>query len=137
MGPTGSTMKFLRADIRSGGSSFYRMEFGGQVMFGKAEYLKVEKPGLIVYRQQFCDGNEKTTRHPMAPTWPETMKTTVEFTEEEPGCTRVTVTWEVVGKASPEEMETFIKGRAGMAGGWTGSFDKLEEYLEEQKGGVK
>jgi hypothetical protein len=28
-----------------------------------------------------------------------------------------------------EEIETFIKAKAGMTQGWTGSFDKLEEYL--------
>jgi hypothetical protein len=26
-------------------------------------------------------------------------------------------------------METFIKARAGMTQGWTGSFDKLEDYI--------
>jgi uncharacterized protein YndB with AHSA1/START domain len=131
MGPTGSTMEFIRVDIRSGGNSFYRMEHGGHVMFGKADYLKVEKPHLIVYTQQFCDEKGKTSRHPMAPTWPETMHTTVQFSEEASDRTRVTVTWEVVGKTSPEEMATFIQGRAGMTGGWTGSFDKLEEYLAQ------
>ena len=41
----------------------------------------------------------------------------------------VTVQWEVIGKATAEEMDTFIKGRTGMTQGWTGSFDKLETYL--------
>jgi uncharacterized protein YndB with AHSA1/START domain len=59
------------------------------------------------------------------------MQTTVKFTAEGPNQTRVTVTWEVVGNATSEEMDTFIKGRGGMTQGWTGSFDKLEAYLSE------
>lgn len=57
------------------------------------------------------------------------MLTTVKLTAEGPERTRVTITWELVGNVTPEELETFIKGRSGMTQGWTGSFDKLEEYL--------
>jgi uncharacterized protein YndB with AHSA1/START domain len=89
----------------------------------------VEKPHTLVYTQEFTDEKGNVSRHPMAPTWPQTMQTTVKFTEEAPGKTRVTITWEVVGKATKEEMDTFIQGRTGMTGGWTGSFDKLESYL--------
>jgi uncharacterized protein YndB with AHSA1/START domain len=53
--------------------------------------------------------------------------------EEAPGLTRVTVTWETHGETTAEEIETFLKARAGMAQGWTGSFDKLEAYLENQE----
>lgn len=129
MGPTGSTMKFLRVEIRPGSGGFYRMEHAGNVMFGKFEYERIEKPRLIVYTQRFCDEKEGPARHPMAPTWPDVMRTTVQFSEEAADRTRVTVLWEVVGDATQEEMDTFTKGRAGMTGGWTGSFDKLEEYL--------
>ena len=59
------------------------------------------------------------------------MLTTVKLTEEGPDRTRVTVTWEPYGITTPEELETFIKARGGMTQGWTGSFDKLEAYLDE------
>jgi len=128
--PTGFTMQFLRADIRPGGSTFYSMTNGAGVeMYGRAEYLAIEKPRRLVYTQQFCDQDGNISRHPLAPTWPETMLTVVELTEEGPDQTRVTVTWEPHGKATPEELATFIQGRSGMTQGWTGSFDKLEAYL--------
>jgi uncharacterized protein YndB with AHSA1/START domain len=128
--PTGFTMQFRRCDIRPGGHGFYSMSnAGGMTMYGRVDYLKIEKPNRIVYTQQFCDENENISRHPMAPTWPETMLTVVDLTAEGPDRTRVTVTWEPHGAATREEMETFIKGRAGMTQGWTGSFDKLEAYL--------
>ena len=130
LAPTGFQMQFIKSDIKPGGSTFYFMTGNGDVkMYGRAEYLKIEKPARIVYTQQFCDENEKVSRHPMAPTWPETMLTTVELTEEGSDRTRVTVTWETHGATTREELETFITSKGGMTQGWTGSFDKLEVYL--------
>jgi uncharacterized protein YndB with AHSA1/START domain len=127
--PTGFEMSFLRSDIKPGGSIFYFMTGADGKMYGRAEYLEIEKPRRVVYAQQFCDENEKITRHPMSPSWPETMLTAVTLTEEGPGKTRVTITWEPHGNITREELETFVKAKAGMTQGWTGSFDKLEAHL--------
>jgi uncharacterized protein YndB with AHSA1/START domain len=127
--PTGFNMQFVRCDIRPGGSSFYFMTGpGGMKMYGRAEYREIKRPDRVVYTQQFCDEKENLSRHPMMPTFPATMITTVTLTAEGPDRTRVTVTWEPCG-ATPEEVESFIKARAGMTLGWTGSFDKLEALL--------
>jgi uncharacterized protein YndB with AHSA1/START domain len=131
--PTGSTMEFIKCDIRPGGGTFYLMSGnGGMKMYGRAQYLAIDKPDRLVYTQQFSDANENVTRHPMVPTWPETMLTTVKLTEEGPDRTRVTVTWEPHGAVTREELETFVNAKAGMTQGWTGSFDKLEAYLPAQ-----
>lgn len=128
--PTGFQMEFIRSDIRPGGSSFYFMTGSGNSrMYGRAEYLSIEKPDRVVYTQQFCDEHEKLSRHPMAATWPESMLTTVTLAEESPDRTLVTVTWEPYGPTTSEELDTFIKARGGMTQGWTGSFDKLESIL--------
>jgi len=128
--PAGFQMQFIKADIKPGGSTFFVMSGGGDVkMYGRADYHAIEKPDSIVYTQQFCDANEKVTRHPMVATWPETMMTSVKLTEEGPNRTRVTVTWTPHGAVTREELETFVKARGGMTQGWTGSFDKLEEHL--------
>ena len=127
--PTGFEMQFLRVDIKPGGNAFYVMTGNDLKMYGRTEYLKIEKPSQVVYTQQFCDENEKVARHPMAPTWPETMLTTVDFAAEGQKQTRVTVTWKPYGPTTPEELETFIKSKGGMTQGWTGSFDKLDSYL--------
>lgn len=132
MGPTGSTTQSLRADIRTDGGTFYCMTgVGGVKMYGKTHYKEVTRPHRLVYTQSFCDEHEKITRHPMSPTWPETMLTTVVLTEEGPDRTRITLTWEVFGDASPIERETFNKAKGGMSQGWGGSFDRLDEYLKE------
>jgi uncharacterized protein YndB with AHSA1/START domain len=132
LGPTGATMQFIRADIKAGGNSFYMMTTdSGVTMYGNIKYLELHKPDLIVYTQQFSDRDEKMSRHPMMPTWPATMLTVVQLVEEVPGRTRVTVTWEPHGDFTAEEMATFVKERAGMTQGWTGSFDKLEDYIAQ------
>lgn len=134
MGPTGSSLEFLRCDVRPGGTAVYCMDTGSGVkMYGRVHYLEMQKPKRLVYTQQFVDKDENISRHPMAPNWPETMLTTVTFADEDEGKTRVTLVWEPYGKVSAEELQAFVEGRGGMTGGWTGSFDKLEEYVTGQK----
>lgn len=130
--PTGCTMQFLRADIRQGGSTLWRMtNDSGLTMYGRAEYLQIEKPTRIVYTQQFCDEHERISRHPKMPTWPATMLTTVTLAEDGPERTIVTVTWEPFGPTTPEELACFLEARGGMSQGWTGSFDKLDELISQ------
>ncbi len=128
--PPGFDMRWLKCDIKTGGNSFYCMSNdAGMKMYGRSHYLKIEKPQCIAYTQHFCDENENVSRHPMAPTWPATMLTTICFAEEGPEQTRVTISTECYGDTTPEELATFVNGRGGMTIGWTASFDKLEEYL--------
>src|SRR5204862_2280823 len=109
LAPTGFSMKFLKADISPGGHTVWMMTNGGAMtMYGRAHYLELKKPDRIVYTQQFCDEQGNISRHPMAPTWPETMLTTVTLTAEGPQRTRVTVTWEPYGAYTPEELATFV-----------------------------
>lgn len=128
--PTGFTMEFLHADIREGGSSFYRMTNGKDVtMYGRAQYREVRHPDRLVYTQQFCDEHQNLSRHPHALTWPATMLTTVTFTAESEDETRVTIEWQAHGDVTPDELAFFLNARAGMTQGWTGSLDKLEALL--------
>jgi uncharacterized protein YndB with AHSA1/START domain len=130
MPPTGSTMKFIRANISTGGETLFQMSNGaGMTMYGRAKYIEITPPSRLVYTQQFCDEKEQLARHPMAPTWPATMLTTVTFEAEDSNRTRVTVDWEVHGEATPVERDTFRQAKGGMTMGWTGSFDKLEDLL--------
>jgi uncharacterized protein YndB with AHSA1/START domain len=129
--PTGSTMQFIHADVRPGGHTFFSMtgDSGNAKMYGRIEYLSIEKPNRVVYTQQFCDENERVIPNPMTNAWPETMLTVVTLTAEDPDQTRVTVVWEPYGAATAEEIETFANFRSSMTQGWTGSFDKLEALV--------
>ncbi len=130
LAPTGHSMEFFKADIREGGESHYMMTNGKITLYGKTQYIEIREPQRLVYLQRFCDEKGEISRHPLAPTWPETMKTTVNFAEEAPDQTRITVTWEVYGEATQAERDMFNGAKSGMTGGWTGSFDKMDEYLE-------
>jgi len=129
-GPVGAQIEYKDVDIRNGGKAFYRMPFGDAVMYGTVRYLEVIQPNRVVYVQQFADEHGNPARHPLAPTWPQSMLTTITFTEEKEGGTRVTLQWEVTGEWTQAELETFLMGRPGMSQGWGGSLDKLEEFFE-------
>jgi uncharacterized protein YndB with AHSA1/START domain len=126
--PEGIEMEFIRGEIKPGGAIFARM-YGPDIQFYfRAEYREVGA-NRIVYTQQFCDENGRLSRHPHAPKWPAAMLTTVDFTEEGPDRTRVTVSWEPAGTVTREELEFFINERGGVTKGWTGSFDKLDALV--------
>jgi uncharacterized protein YndB with AHSA1/START domain len=128
--PTGATMRFLRADPRVGGTSLYAMTMpDGTQMHGLIRYITMEEPRLLAYTQQFCDGQERVVRPPFFRDWPLTMLSIIELTAEGPDRTRVRVRWEPQD-ATAADIAEFVKQRAGMTMGWTGSFDKLEALLE-------
>ena len=128
--PTGFNMDVLRADIREGGTSFYRMSnAAGVTLYGQSEYQELSKPSRIVYIQRFCDEHENISRHPGLPVFPAAMLVTVDITSEDDAWTRVTVTSEPLGAVSAEEVAAFVQLRSGMTQGWTGSFDQLESLL--------
>lgn len=127
--PTGMTMQFIKADIRAGGHSLYMMSNADIKMYGRIDYREMNGRDHITYSQGFTDEAGGPGRHPMVPTFPQSMLTTVHLTAEDEEHTRVTVTWEPTDAVTPQELETFIKMKPGMTQGWTGSFDKLEAYL--------
>jgi uncharacterized protein YndB with AHSA1/START domain len=127
--PTGFTMAFRRADIRTGGEGFYAMTNGQFTMYGRVEYLEVRHPDRLRYVQSFADADENVSRHPGAPVWPEKMLTTVTLTAESATQTRVSIRWEAYGSATADEVAAFVEARSGMTLGWTGSFEKLEAAL--------
>lgn len=131
-GPTGSSMEFRHLEVKAGGSGFYRMWGEGYEMYGRFDYVELRRPDRIVYTQQFADADGKVSRHPFAPTWPETMRTTVHFTAEGPNLTRVTLTWKPVGDVTAEELAAFVKEKGGMTQGWSGSFDRLDSHLADE-----
>jgi uncharacterized protein YndB with AHSA1/START domain len=134
LAPAGMTMEYIKTDISVGGTSIYMMTDGkGFTLHNKAKYLELSKPNRLVYTQQFCDEKGNLSAPPWEANWPKTMITTINLTEEEPGVTRVTVTWTLPEETTDTEIQAFVKERDGMTPGWNGSFDKLEEHLATLK----
>ncbi len=132
LAPTGFDMKIISGSMKVGETLFYSMSGPNNIiMYGKAHYLEMNSPELVMYTQQFSNKEGGLGKHPMAPVWPETMLTKAEFHSEGENQTRITITWKPFGKVTKEELDVFIAARAGMTMGWTGSFDKLENYINE------
>jgi uncharacterized protein YndB with AHSA1/START domain len=103
-------------------------------MWAKFVYREIVAPARLVWVHSFSDEAGGLTRHPMAPTWPLQMLTTVTFEDAPGGKTKLTLCWSPLD-ASAEEQATFDAAHEGMRGGWTGSFERLEAYLASPKAG--
>lgn len=127
--PEGFNMEYLSADLRQGGTTFYKMSNGEMSMFGKMTYQEINPVSRIVYSQIFTDEKGNFSKPPFESNWPDTMLTTIIFEDEGLNETRVTVHTEILGKASEAEKKIFHDSKSSMTMGWTGSFDKLDELL--------
>jgi uncharacterized protein YndB with AHSA1/START domain len=127
-GPKGVSLFHSKGDVRPGGIYLYGMRTSdGGEMWGKWVYREIVPNERLVFVNSFSDKDGGTTRHPMAPTWPLEMLSTIEFADEG-GKTRVTVHWSPLN-ATDVERKTFSDGMASMTGGWSGTMDKLDAYL--------
>jgi uncharacterized protein YndB with AHSA1/START domain len=104
----------------------------GQVMWAKFVYREIAPPKLLKWVHSFSNEAGGVTRHPMAPTWPLEMLTTVTFEDVPGGKTNLTLTWSPIN-ASDEEQKTFDAAHGSMTGGWAGTFERLDAYLAGAK----
>jgi len=129
-GPKGFTSVYSKMDLRPGGLYHYCIRSpDGDDMWGKFVYREIVNPERIVFVNSFSDEKGGVTRHPMHLAWPLEMLSTITFIEQA-GKTTVTVQWLPLN-ATQEERKTFEDGRQSMQLGWTGTFERLAEYLAE------
>ena len=84
-GPKGSVIVASKMDLRVGGTYLGAMRAGnGPVMWAKFVYREIAEPERLVWVHSFSDEAGGLTRHPMSPTWPLEMLTTVTFEEVAP-----------------------------------------------------
>jgi uncharacterized protein YndB with AHSA1/START domain len=132
-GPKGSTIVASKMDLRIGGIYHGAMrDPAGRVMWAKFVYREIAAPERLVWVHSFSDEAGGLTRHPLSPSWPLEMLTTVMFEDEAGGKTKVTLRWSPIN-ASAEEKTTFDAAHDGMRGGWAGTFDRLATYLATAK----
>jgi len=130
-GPKGFTVRQCKVDLRPGGIMHYCLRTpDGQDMWGKFVYREIVKPEKLVWLNSFSDEKGGTTVHPMSPTWPREMLTTVTF-EAQGNKTKVTVQWLPLDGSTDLERRTFEDGRESMKMGWTGTFEQFADYLKK------
>ncbi len=128
-GPKGSTVVASNMDLRVGGTYHGAMrDPAGRVMWAKFVYREIVAPERLVWVHSFSDEAGGLTRHPLSPTWPLQLLTTVTFEEQPGGKTRLTLRWSPLD-ATAEEQKTFDAAHDGMTQGWGGSFERLDAYL--------
>ena len=129
-GPKGADILKLAIDFRVGGTNHYCMRYANQDMWGKMVYREIKAPERIVWVNSFSDEKGGLTRHPLAPKWPIQLLTTLTLTEQG-GKTTVTIQWLPLSPTE-EERKMFEAGHGSMQQGWTGTFDQLAAYLQNQ-----
>ena len=131
-GPKGFTMQSATVDLRPGGVFHYGMRSSnGQDMWGKWTFREIVAPERIVTIASFTDVRGTVVRHPMSPTWPLEVLSTMTLAEDA-GRTTVTIA-SLPLAASESERRTFDAGRDGMRQGFAGTLDRLAEYLVTAK----
>jgi uncharacterized protein YndB with AHSA1/START domain len=132
-GPKGSTIVSSKMDLRVGGTYHGAMRNpDGQIMWAKFVYREVSPPARLSWVHSFSDEKGGLTRHPLSATWPLELLTTVTFEDAPGGKTKLTLRWAPIN-ATEEERKTFAAAHEGMQGGWTGTFERLADYLAGTK----
>ena len=132
-GPKGSTVVASNMDLRVGGTYHGAMRGpDGKVMWAKFVYREIVPPQRLVWEHSFSDEAGGLPRHPLSPTWPLRLLTTVTLQDAPGGKTALTLTWSPL-EASPQEHSTFEAAHDGRRGGWGGSFERLDAYLAGHK----
>lgn len=128
-GAKGTKVIHAAMDLRVGGTYHYGLASpDGSEMWGRQVFREITPIERLVFVQSFSDPEGGLGRHPAAATWPREMLATTTFEELGPEKTLLTVSWVPLG-ATAEELATFDQARAGMSGGFGGTFDQLEGYL--------
>jgi len=128
-GPKGFETIAANLDFRPGGTYHYGIRGDGLDLWGKWTFREIDAPARLVFVSAFSDKDGGPGRHPMAPTWPAQMLTTVDLAEVGPK-TLITIRWSPLD-ATDTERQTFTDGMASMTQGWGGTFERLDAYLSE------
>jgi predicted 3-demethylubiquinone-9 3-methyltransferase (glyoxalase superfamily)/uncharacterized protein YndB with AHSA1/START domain len=127
-GPKGVTCVAVTRDFRPGGVFHYRMRSpDGQENWGRCAYREIVPQEKLVWVNSFSNPSGDVVPPPFPEPWPAEMLTTVSFAAVGDQTT-VTVEW-IPLHASEAETRTFDNARPSMAGGWSGTFEQLEDFL--------
>jgi uncharacterized protein YndB with AHSA1/START domain len=131
-GPAGSTIEIKKFEFTPGGVFHYYLESPHGPMWGRFVYDEIHPPEGVTFVSSFSDENGGVTRAPFSELFPLELFNRVSFTDED-GKTRVDMTgWPV--DATDEEYDFYEKMFASMKQGFTGTLDRLDEYLAEEVG---
>lgn len=127
--PAGFTMVRCTMDLRVGGLFHYLLRTpDGQDVWGRWVLREIAKPERLVFVVSFSDPKAGISTHPMSPTWPREMLSTVRIAALGPR-TKVSVEYLPLDGSTDLEKKTFDDGRDSLKMGWGGTLDQLIGYL--------
>ncbi len=128
-GPKGSKIEVLKFDFRTGGMFHYAMRYStGAVMWGRFTFVDIAPPERLVFLNGFADETGEVARAPFPGAIPLQMENTVTFSEQ---AGKTTITLHSLPVNATDEERLFFEGMfASMTGGYGGTFDQLDGYLE-------
>jgi uncharacterized protein YndB with AHSA1/START domain len=130
-GPKGITVTAATLDFRPCGSYHYCMRTpDGHDMWGKFVYRQIDAPKRLEWINSFSDAAGGITRHPMAPNWPLELLSVATF-EDLGGKTKLTIQWSP-HNATPAECALFDSMYGSMNQGWSGTFERFDDYLAKK-----
>lgn len=129
-GPQGASVEILSGEQAEGHSTISRTSSpDGPDMYSLCLWRELRPNTRVVWEQSFCTQEGTKCPPPFFDTWPMTLLTEVDL-EPRDGGTFLTLKWTPI-EYDEAGLAKFAEMMASMAGGWGGSFDKLEEWLAQ------
>ncbi len=129
-GPTGMDLTVKTFDFTPGGKFHYKMEGGGQTMWGLFKYVNINRFDLIEFISSFSDetGNIQTSPFPMD--FPLEIFNQLTLAEVN-GRTTLTLQGNPINATTAQE-DTYNSINDNMQQGFAGTFDQLDRYLQKR-----
>ncbi|MCE7072889.1 SRPBCC domain-containing protein [Dyadobacter sp. CY327] len=131
-GPAGSNLFVERFDFRTGGSTHYKMEGNGHVMWGLFQYKNIQRADLLEFINSFADAEGNIITSPFPMDFPLEIFNKI-ILEENDGITTLTIQGHPIN-ATPAQEETYFSIMDNMHQGFNGTFDQLDAYLAKVQG---
>jgi uncharacterized protein YndB with AHSA1/START domain len=131
-GAPGFSLTIKQLEVRPNGFFHYKMHSdNGMEMWGKFEYFEVDNPEKVVFTSCFANEQGDIIPAPFFEVWPARILNIWTFTENE-GKTVLALKGAPF-KASEEQIQAYKDNIPSMEQGFSGTFDKLEDYLDTIK----
>lgn len=128
-GPQGSSVEILQGTQAVGHTTIARTSSPeGPEMFSLCLWRELTPHSRVVWEQSFCTREGVKCPPPFFNDWPQTLLTEVTLVPRDGG-TWLTLTWTPL-EYTEASIAMFERQMDSMAGGWGGSLDKLEAWLQ-------
>lgn len=130
-GPAEAKNSVISLDFKPGGIFHYKMDFNGNISYGRMLFGKIEPYDLLEINNAFADENANAVPAPFDIKIPMEIFYRLHFSERN-GKTTIDMTGEPVG-AGAEELAGFRSINESMEQGFGATFLKLVHYLNKEK----